>query len=120
MTKQEFIDKWVGDIYHELKTEFMDDVESIRADQPDPKMENVIPELVEAIEQLLTRITDVEKNTWDKKAVWVAKQALKKVTELGLQPDKPTEWIELNGVAGEIPNVNAWLLDPNVVITFYK
>lgn len=46
-------------------------------------------------------------------------RVVQNINEFFDQPDKP-EWIELNGVAGEIPNVNAWLLDPNGVITFCK
>lgn len=39
------------------------------------------PELLEACEQLLTRINPASKDTWDLKAIIVAKFAIKKATE---------------------------------------
>jgi hypothetical protein len=38
------------------------------------------PELLEALEQCLSRIDPKSKDTWDLKAIYVAKQAIKKAT----------------------------------------
>jgi hypothetical protein len=47
----------------------------------------LIADLVEALEQLLSRV--VEKNTWDKKAILVAKAALHKAKILQNQNTNP-------------------------------